>query len=54
MSNYKVLHEVDISLDNLLHRLDEAEIQYDKDLIVKAYTVTKEAHSGQLRRSGEE
>lgn len=45
---------MDISLDNLLHRLDEAEIQYDKDLIVKAYTVTKEAHSGQLRRSGEE
>ena len=54
MSSFKVLHETDISLENLLSRLDEAEIKYDKDLIIKAYTITKEAHNGQLRRSGEE
>lgn len=54
MSGFKVLHETDISLENLLSRLDKAEISYDKDLIIKAYTVTKEAHNGQLRRSGEE
>ncbi len=54
MSSFKILHETDISLENLLSRLDEAEIKYDKDLIIKAYTITKEAHNGQLRRSGEE
>ena len=54
MSRLELLHEKDISLDNLFNRLGETNIIYNEKLIERAYNITKNAHKGQLRKSGEE
>lgn len=54
MAKDLTLHETDVSLEKLLYRMDKAGIPYDKGLIEKAYNLTKDAHKGQLRKSGEE
>lgn len=40
-------------IDNLLNKIQSYDSQADLDLVRKAYLFSKEAHSGQFRRSGE-
>lgn len=43
-----------LSLESVLMEMDKNKIEYDPELVKKAYYFTKNAHEGQLRNSGEE
>lgn len=43
-----------LSIESVLMEMDKNKIEYDPELVKKAYYFTKNAHEGQLRNSGEE
>lgn len=43
-----------LSLEYLMEKMRNNKIEFDEDLVSKAYYYTKDAHKGQLRNSGEE
>ena len=53
MIKTKVLKDDDINLEFLLSQMDKNEIDYDRDLMEKAYNTAKKFHGDQLRKSGE-